>query len=167
MFFLSKRSRVLHIIILFYAISLYIAIHIQYCSTLSMIIFYHIGNCPFLPAAKYAILRQCVHITDFYAEQEDTIHALLQRSGRNGMRKEGPGSRSQRRFLKRANGVQARQITDISGFTHGVGWCAPQQGACKLSLNVKEWRHSGSAGGNHWLLRHDPLRRHGRGNPAR
>jgi len=34
--------------------------------------------------------------------------------------------------------VQARQVTDISGFTHGVGWCAPQQGACKLSLNVKE-----------------------------
>lgn len=34
--------------------------------------------------------------------------------------------------------VQSRQITDISGFTHGVGWCAPQQGACKLSLNVKQ-----------------------------
>ncbi len=34
--------------------------------------------------------------------------------------------------------VQARQNTDISGFTHGVGWCAPQQGACKLSLNVKQ-----------------------------
>ncbi|MDR0855404.1 MAG: iron-sulfur cluster assembly scaffold protein [Christensenellaceae bacterium] len=34
--------------------------------------------------------------------------------------------------------VQAKQITDISGLTHGVGWCAPQQGACKLSLNVKE-----------------------------
>ena len=34
--------------------------------------------------------------------------------------------------------VQAKQITDISGYTHGVGWCAPQQGACKLSLNVKE-----------------------------
>ncbi|MBQ9811718.1 MAG: iron-sulfur cluster assembly scaffold protein [Thermoguttaceae bacterium] len=34
--------------------------------------------------------------------------------------------------------VQAKQISDISGFTHGVGWCAPQQGACKLSLNVKE-----------------------------
>ena len=33
--------------------------------------------------------------------------------------------------------VKAKQITDISGFTHGVGWCAPQQGACKLSLNVK------------------------------
>ena len=25
--------------------------------------------------------------------------------------------------------VQAKQISDISGFTHGVGWCAPQQGA--------------------------------------
>ncbi|MBN1777449.1 MAG: hypothetical protein JW811_04935 [Clostridiales bacterium] len=34
--------------------------------------------------------------------------------------------------------VQSRQITDISGFTHGVGWCAPQQGACKLTLNVKK-----------------------------
>ena len=22
--------------------------------------------------------------------------------------------------------------------THGVGWCAPQQGACKLTLNVKD-----------------------------
>ena len=34
--------------------------------------------------------------------------------------------------------VQSKQISDISGFTHGIGWCAPQQGACKLSLNVKE-----------------------------
>ena len=34
--------------------------------------------------------------------------------------------------------VQSREIQDISGFTHGVGWCAPQQGACKLSLNVKK-----------------------------
>ncbi|MFA6860714.1 MAG: hypothetical protein WCR30_04960 [Clostridia bacterium] len=25
----------------------------------------------------------------------------------------------------------------ISGFSHGVGGCAPQQGACKLTLNVK------------------------------
>ena len=37
-----------------------------------------------------------------------------------------------------AKWVKAREIKDISGFTHGVGWCAPQQGACKLSLNVKE-----------------------------
>ena len=34
--------------------------------------------------------------------------------------------------------VQSREIKDISGLTHGVGWCAPQQGACKLTLNVKE-----------------------------
>ena len=34
--------------------------------------------------------------------------------------------------------VQAKQIADISGFTHGIGWCAPQQGTCKLSLNVKD-----------------------------
>ena len=33
--------------------------------------------------------------------------------------------------------VKAYEIKDISGLTHGVGWCAPQQGACKLSLNVK------------------------------
>ena len=34
--------------------------------------------------------------------------------------------------------VQAKEIKDISGFTHGIGWCAPQQGACKLSLNIKD-----------------------------
>ena len=33
--------------------------------------------------------------------------------------------------------IQAKEISDISGYTHGIGWCAPQQGACKLSLNVK------------------------------
>ena len=33
--------------------------------------------------------------------------------------------------------VYAKEIKDISGLTHGVGWCAPQQGACKLTLNVK------------------------------
>ncbi|MCL2383806.1 MAG: hypothetical protein FWC79_06795 [Oscillospiraceae bacterium] len=32
----------------------------------------------------------------------------------------------------------AKEIKDISGLTHGVGWCAPQQGACKLTLNIKE-----------------------------
>ena len=34
--------------------------------------------------------------------------------------------------------VQVKEIKDISGFTHGIGWCAPQQGACKLTLNVKD-----------------------------
>ncbi len=33
--------------------------------------------------------------------------------------------------------VQALEIKDISGLSHGVGWCAPQQGCCKLTLNVK------------------------------
>ena len=34
--------------------------------------------------------------------------------------------------------VQAKEIKDISGLTHGVGWCAPEQGACKLTLNIKD-----------------------------
>lgn len=34
--------------------------------------------------------------------------------------------------------VKAKEIKDISGFTHGVGRCAPQQGACKLTLNIKD-----------------------------
>ena len=33
---------------------------------------------------------------------------------------------------------KAYDIKDISGLSHGVGWCAPQQGACKLTLNVKD-----------------------------
>ncbi len=34
--------------------------------------------------------------------------------------------------------VKSKEISDISGLTHGVGWCAPQQGACKLTLNIKK-----------------------------
>ena len=34
--------------------------------------------------------------------------------------------------------IKAREVKDISGLTHGICWCAPQQGACKLTLNVKE-----------------------------
>lgn len=37
-----------------------------------------------------------------------------------------------------AKWVQAKEVKDISGLTHGIGWCAPQQGACKLTLNVKD-----------------------------
>ena len=33
---------------------------------------------------------------------------------------------------------KSKEISDISGLTHGIGWCAPQQGCCKLTLNVKE-----------------------------
>jgi len=32
----------------------------------------------------------------------------------------------------------AKEVKDINGLTHGIGWCAPQQGACKLTLNVKD-----------------------------
>ena len=34
--------------------------------------------------------------------------------------------------------VKSTEVSDISGMSHGVGWCAPQQGACKLTLNVKK-----------------------------
>ena len=34
--------------------------------------------------------------------------------------------------------VKVKEIKDISGLSHGIGWCAPQQGACKLTLNVKD-----------------------------
>ena len=34
--------------------------------------------------------------------------------------------------------VKAKEIKDSSGLTHGIGWCAPQQGACKLTLNIKD-----------------------------
>lgn len=34
--------------------------------------------------------------------------------------------------------VKSYDIKDISGLSHGIGWCAPQQGACKLTLNVKD-----------------------------
>ena len=33
---------------------------------------------------------------------------------------------------------QVREITQISGFSHGCGKCAPRQGVCKLTLNVKD-----------------------------
>jgi len=34
--------------------------------------------------------------------------------------------------------IKSKQISDISGLTHGIGWCAPQQGGCKLTLNIKK-----------------------------
>jgi len=33
--------------------------------------------------------------------------------------------------------TQLKDIKQINGFSHGVGGCAPRQGACKLTLNVK------------------------------
>ena len=34
--------------------------------------------------------------------------------------------------------VKVKTIDQVSGLSHGVGRCAPQQGACKLTLNIKE-----------------------------
>lgn len=34
--------------------------------------------------------------------------------------------------------VAVKEIKQISGLSHGIGWCAPQQGCCKLTLNVKD-----------------------------
>lgn len=36
-----------------------------------------------------------------------------------------------------AKWIQLKEINQVSGFSHGCGKCAPQQGACKLTLNVK------------------------------
>ena len=42
------------------------------------------------------------------------------------------------RFRKKQNGYRQKKSRTFPDLTHGVGWCAPQQGACKLTLNVKE-----------------------------
>ncbi|MEN8257391.1 MAG: hypothetical protein ABFS09_05965 [Thermodesulfobacteriota bacterium] len=33
--------------------------------------------------------------------------------------------------------TQVKEIGDVSGLTHGIGWCAPHQGGCKLTVNIK------------------------------
>ena len=40
--------------------------------------------------------------------------------------------------------VKAKDIKDISGFTHGIGWCAPQQGrynSRSISRNSRMFRN--------------------------
>lgn len=37
-----------------------------------------------------------------------------------------------------AKWVKAKEIKDISGFTHGVGWCAPQQVPASSALTLRE-----------------------------
>ena len=46
-------------------------------------------------------------------------------------------SRGSSPIPEEAKWVQSKEITNISGFSHGCGKCAPQQGTCKLTLNVK------------------------------
>ena len=45
--------------------------------------------------------------------------------------------------------VKAYQISDISGLSHGIGWCAPQQGACKLveTIGCSGMTHSAAMAG--------------------
>ena len=50
---------------------------------------------------------------------------------------------------------EVREVGEISGFSHSVGTCALKQGACKLTLNVKEGGDPGGPGGDHRLLRDD------------
>lgn len=56
--------------------------------------------------------------------------------------------------------IQAKEIKDISGYTHGVGWCAPQQGACKLSQH-QGGRDCGVPHRDHRLHGYDPFCCHG------
>ena len=55
----------------------------------------------------------------------------------NGLRGEGSLTMAPPRFPRRASGYRPRRSPTSPAYTHGVGWCAPQQGACKLTLNVK------------------------------
>ena len=71
-----------------------------------------------------------------------------------GIEKHGPAP-----IPEEGKWVQAKEIKDISGLTHGVGWCAPQQGACKLTLNVRRYPRSFSR--NYWLLWYDSFRSYG------
>ena len=41
-------------------------------------------------------------------------------------------------FLQKESGYRIRKLRIFQVLQYGVGWCAPQQGACKLTLNVKE-----------------------------
>ena len=57
--------------------------------------------------------------------------------------------------------VHSKKIEDISGFTHGVGWCAPQQGACKLYSECKRRYHRGSFDRDNRMFRYDSFRSYG------
>ena len=44
-----------------------------------------------------------------------------------------------------AKWVQAKEIKDISGFTHGIGWCAPQQ-VLVADTECERWNYPGGIG---------------------
>ena len=50
--------------------------------------------------------------------------------------------------------TKCKEITQISGLTHGCGCCAPQQGTCKLTLNVKDGIIQEYTSINMWFFRY-------------
>ena len=69
------------------------------------------------------------NVSEFpYAQSLEVQHMCVVNKGPN----HGPAP-----IPEEGKWIKAKEISDISAYTHGVGWCAPQQGACKLSLNVK------------------------------
>jgi len=62
----------------------------------------------------------------YYSEKVKSMHCVAQ-----GVKHENAPIPEEGKW------VNAKEIKDISGLTHGIGWCAPQQGACKLTLNIK------------------------------
>ncbi len=81
------------------------------------------------PEARGAVPRPIRTPRHLMQVSHEVAQMLCLRSGPNN----GPAP-----IPEEGRWVQAREVKDISGLTHGVGWCAPQQGACKLTLNVKD-----------------------------
>ena len=42
--------------------------------------------------------------------------------------------------------VKSKQISDISGLSHGIGWCAPQQGCLQADAQRQKRHHRRSTG---------------------
>ena len=57
--------------------------------------------------------------------------------------------------------VQAKEIKDISGLTHGIGWCAPPTGCLQVDTERKRRCHPRMPGGNYRLFGYDPFGCHG------
>ena len=64
---------------------------------------------------------------------EDIENMICVAKGVSGKFEHGPAP-----IPEEGQWIKAKEIKDIKGLTHGIGWCAPQQGACKLTLNVKD-----------------------------
>ena len=60
-----------------------------------------------------------------------------------------------------AKWVKAKEVKDISGLTHGVGWCAPQAGSMQTYIECKRGYYSGSSCRDYWMFRYDSFRSYG------